>query len=85
MSFIDYQKTLMSVDRSFKTPWKTGDSDSSIKAISFAEKIAAKFDNKHITKKQITMTKPFKTKPSSTTKPYTRTRSKYKLTDLAKD
>ncbi|CAG8825859.1 17276_t:CDS:1, partial [Gigaspora rosea] len=36
-------KTLMNVDGSFKTLWKTGDSDSSIKAISFAEKIAAKY------------------------------------------
>ncbi|CAG8521781.1 28678_t:CDS:2 [Dentiscutata erythropus] len=90
---------------------ETEDSDSSSKAISFAEKIAAKFDNKHVTKnkslvinlpvtkspsktepytqintnKKSPVTKSFKTKPSSTPKLYTQTRSKHKLTDLAKN
>ncbi|CAG8569240.1 7585_t:CDS:1, partial [Scutellospora calospora] len=35
--------------------------------------------------KKLLVIKPLKTKPSSITKPYTRTRSKCKLTDLATD
>ncbi|CAG8799433.1 5304_t:CDS:2 [Dentiscutata erythropus] len=84
---------LINDDDGFMTV-KTEDSDSSSKAISFAEKIAAKFDNKHVTKnkspvinspitsktepytqintnKKSLVTKSFKTKPSSTPKPYT--------------